>query len=98
MPNLPVELRVPSYNFCSPNTKLKERLSREDEPINRVDAICLTHDIEYENAKDRNDILLADLEMKKGEARFKMRLSDNATLTYGGDAKLYKIVDGHAID
>lgn len=65
MSYLPIELHIPSYNFCGPGTKLKKRLARGDKPINRVDAISLTHDIAYGNANDSNDILLADLERLK---------------------------------
>ena len=51
-------LRSPSfrrYNFCGPNTRLNERLNPDgtpkdwSQPINRVDEICMRHDIAYRN-------------------------------------------------
>jgi len=37
------EMLLPCYNYCGPFTKL-ERLARNDEPINKLDAGCKEHD------------------------------------------------------
>jgi hypothetical protein len=43
------------YNFCGPNTHLNNRLNSDgspknwSKPINKVDAICMRHDIAYES-------------------------------------------------
>ena len=55
---IPVEfhlrtLKGKKYSFCGPNTKLDERLNPDDtpkewsKPINKVDEICLHHDLAY---------------------------------------------------
>ena len=50
------EAHVSGYNFCGPNTKLKQRLDKGDNPItppvNEIDAACLKHDIAYRDNKD----------------------------------------------
>ena len=48
---IPIELHIPGYNFCGPNTKLKERLARGDVGINKLDEACKLHDIAYSNLK-----------------------------------------------
>ncbi|RWS19399.1 hypothetical protein B4U80_05937 [Leptotrombidium deliense] len=60
---LPVEMHIPGYNYCGPGTKLQKRLNRGDKGINRVDEICKTHDINYYNAKNDEDIKNADNQM-----------------------------------
>lgn len=42
------EWHLPGHNFTGPGTKLKYRLERGDEPINKVDALSLHHDMRYE--------------------------------------------------
>ena len=49
---LPFELHIPTYKFCGPGTKLKERLKRGDRGINQLDDACRTHDIAYATSKD----------------------------------------------
>lgn len=49
---LPVELHLPSYQFCGPGTKLERRLQRGDKGINGLDSACRTHDIAYSQHKD----------------------------------------------
>lgn len=44
---LPIELHLPSYRFCGPGTRLKERLARGDVGINPLDEACKEHDIAY---------------------------------------------------
>ena len=45
------ELHLPGYNYCGPFTKLKERLVRCDEPVNKLDAGWKKHDIFYRDHK-----------------------------------------------
>ena len=50
---LNVELHLPGgYRYCGPGTKLAERLSRGDLPINELDRACLAHDISYSKHRD----------------------------------------------
>ena len=51
---LPVELHLPSYQYCGPGTKLQKRLDRGDLGINQLDAACKDHDIAY--SKNRTNI------------------------------------------
>ena len=44
---LPIELHIPSYNYCGPGTKLNKRLARGDKGINQLDEACKEHDIAY---------------------------------------------------
>lgn len=44
---LPIELHIPTYNFCGPGTKLSRRLIRGDKGINQLDEACKEHDIIY---------------------------------------------------
>jgi len=43
------EWHLPGHNFTGPGTQLEKRLERGDEPINRVDALSLHHDIRYQS-------------------------------------------------
>lgn len=69
---LPLELHLPTYNFCGPGTKLDKRLARGDKGVNELDEACKEHDIAYSsfsNLKRRHeaDNILA----KKALDRFK---------------------------
>ena len=62
-----LHMRTPKgkkYNYCGPGTKLEERLASNDpnyrEPINKLDAICQQHDIDYGNARSLSDKHAAD--------------------------------------
>jgi hypothetical protein len=57
---IPAELHIPGYNFCGPNTKLKERLARGDTGINPLDNACLDHDIVYSKTRDADERRIAD--------------------------------------
>jgi len=58
---LPVELHLPGgYQYCGPGTKLKQRLSRGDPGINKLDQACKQHDIAYSNFTDTNRRSIAD--------------------------------------
>ena len=43
--NLPVELHIPGYQYCGPDTKLTKRLARGDPGINPLHKACKEHDI-----------------------------------------------------
>ena len=58
---IPAELHLHTlsgkkYSYCGPNTNLKKRLNPDktpkdfSKPINKVDEICMRHDIAYEEA------------------------------------------------
>ncbi len=65
------------YNFCGPNTRLNDRLNVDgtpqnwSTPINRIDAICMRHDIAYGNAdgtrSDADLTMLQELNELKNE-------------------------------
>lgn len=71
---LPVELHIPSYQFCGPGTKLKRRLQLDQKGINGLDSACRTHDIAYSQHKDLDSRHKADeiLENRAWE-RFKSK-------------------------
>lgn len=71
---LPVELHIPSYNFCGPGTKLDKRLARGDRGINQLDEACKQHDIAYSQYKDLADRHKADTLLAEGAIeRFKAK-------------------------
>ena len=49
---IPWELHLPGYSFCGPGTNLDKRLDEADnpkpwsKPKNRVDEVCMKHDID----------------------------------------------------
>ena len=58
---LPLELHIPGgYQYCGPGTKLKERLSRGDPGINKLDQACKDHDIAYSKDSDSAKRSIAD--------------------------------------
>lgn len=57
---LPFEMHIPSYQYCGPGTKLKERLARNDPGINELDRACKEHDIAYSITNDQKRRNLAD--------------------------------------
>lgn len=69
---LPIELHIPSYQYCGPGTKLKKRLKRGDPGINPLDAACKEHDIAYSNYKDLEHRHQADKVLEEAAwSRFK---------------------------
>ena len=67
-----LHMRTPTgkkYNCCGPGTKLEERLNSNDpkygDPINKLDAICQKHDVDYSNASSLADKHKADELMLK---------------------------------
>ena len=69
------ELHLPAYIFCGLFTKLKERLERGDEPINKLDDGCKEHDICYRDNKDTKERHIADEELENIAAE-RMHASD----------------------
>ncbi len=69
------EWHLPGHNFTGPGTRLKERLERGDEPVNRVDELSLHHDIRYLGISrdSKNDGLLnfqSDFETFNADVRY----------------------------
>lgn len=59
--SLPIELHLPGgYQYCGPGTKLKERLTRGDPGINKLDQACKEHDISYSKYSDSEHRSVAD--------------------------------------
>lgn len=57
---LPIELHLPGYNYCGPGTRLRERLARRDNGINKLDEACKEHDIAYSRFSDSDQRSIAD--------------------------------------
>lgn len=75
---LPVELHLPSYNYCGPGTKLAKRLARGDKGVNPLDEACKAHDIAYSKYSDSEHRREADkILTERAWSRVK---SDNASL------------------
>jgi hypothetical protein len=69
---IPVELHLPGYNYCGPNTKLEKRLARGDKGINPLDEACKEHDKAYAATRDKGKIREADrLLAEKAWKRYK---------------------------
>ena len=55
---------LPGYKYCGPYNPLDEQIDSEgnvlDPPKNELDKICMTHDLEYDSAKDKSDKHIAD--------------------------------------
>ena len=64
-----MEFHLGNYNFCGPNTRLDERLNSDgtpkdwSRPINKIDEICMRHDIGYANKRrcEADEIMLREL-------------------------------------
>ena len=57
------EFHWPKMNYLGPETRLKERLRREDCGKNRLDELAKIHDIDYSKAKNLQDKWKADDKM-----------------------------------
>lgn len=53
-------MHLPGYEYCGPFTPTREKMRRGIQPRNRVDALSLQHDLDYEEAKSYEDRRLAD--------------------------------------
>ena len=75
------ELHLPGYSFCGPGTNLDKRLDEADnpnpwsKPINRVDEVCMRHDIDYGNTTTLEEKHNANSEML-----YNLSLIQNPTL------------------
>lgn len=74
---LPFEMHIPSYHYCGPGTKLKERLARNDPGINELDRACKEHDIAYSLTDDRKRRNVAD-EILASAAWKRVKASDSS--------------------
>lgn len=59
------EMHLPSYNYCGPGTKLKERMQRGDVAINELDKACQFHDLAYNVVKDPKERHIYDKKLEK---------------------------------
>src|SRR5436190_15175041 len=73
---LPIELHIPSYQFCGPGTHLEKRLARGDRGINPLDAACREHDIAYSRSNDLRERHVAD-NILAAEARKRITARDS---------------------
>ena len=73
---LPVELHIPTYQYCGPGTKPSKRLARGDQGKNKLDHACKNHDIMYNNYHDLENRRIADKILYK-EALERMKASDS---------------------
>jgi len=80
------ELHIPGYNYCGPGTKLRERLLRDDKPVNSLDEACQMHDMHYGLFKDTKDRHVFDKKLQS--AAFRVAKNANATLKEKLDAGL----------
>jgi hypothetical protein len=60
------EWHLPGHNFTGPGTNLKYRLEQGQEPINKVDALSLHHDLRYEFYDSQFERFRADVQYVGG--------------------------------
>jgi hypothetical protein len=63
--SLPCEIHLPGYQFCGPGTRLHERLSSGQRGINRLDRLCLQHDLAYAQSTDLSHRHQADYKLRE---------------------------------
>ena len=69
MTGIPGQLHLLGYSFCGPGTNLDKRLDEADNPKpwsrpkNRVDEVCMKHDIDNGNSTILDEKHEADREM-----------------------------------
>lgn len=80
------EWHLPGHNFTGPGTKLKYRLERGDEPVNKVDALSLHHDMRYEFYDSSFERFRADVQYIGGSIG--IALSPTSTWRERGEAVL----------
>lgn len=60
------EFHVPLGNFCGPGTDIRRRLAEKVMPTSRVDRQCVSHDIDYWNARQmRREKKMTNGQLKK---------------------------------
>ena len=78
---MPGEWHQPEYSFCNPGTNLDKRLDEANnpkpssKPKNRVDEVCMKHDIDYGNSTTLEEKHEVDREML-----YNLSLIQNQTL------------------
>ena len=79
------EWHLPGHNFTGPGTKLQYRLERGDEPINKVDALSLHHDMRYQFYGDSEfEVFRADVQFIAGSIG--IVFSPSSTMRERGEA------------
>lgn len=74
---VPVELHLPTYQFCGPGTHLEKRLKRGDLGIDELDKACREHDISYSKYSDSEKRNEADnILIRKAAERLKSKHSN----------------------
>lgn len=81
------EWHLPGHNFTGPGTNLKYRLEQGQEPVNKVDALSLHHDLRYEFYGDNPfEVFRADVQYIGGSIG--IVLSPSSTMRERGEATL----------
>jgi len=80
------EFHLPGHNFTGPGTQLKYRLERGDQPVNKVDALSLHHDMRYEFYDSAYERFNADVHFIFGSAG--IVLSPKSSMQERGEALL----------
>ena len=67
---IPIELHIPGYQFCGPNSQVAKRLALGRRGMNPLDSACLRHDLAYDKYKDlknghKADKLLVEFAKKR---------------------------------
>src|SRR6266576_3258350 len=65
----PFEFHAPGYKFLGPGTKLNERITRGDQPRNKLDNLARDHDIAYSKYSNLEDRHKADKILHLGAAQ-----------------------------
>lgn len=60
---LPIELKVPGYQYCGTGTNLNKILASVCPRVNKLDTACKEHDIAYYRFSDIKSISIADMRL-----------------------------------
>jgi hypothetical protein len=63
------ELHLPGHSYTGPGTKLKDRLLRDDKPVNKLDSAAREHDMAYAIFKDKKDRHVFDKKLQDEAAK-----------------------------
>lgn len=63
--NLPTSKakHIPGMNYCGPGTPIILNILNDVKPVNKVDAVCRQHDIDYVQANNQEEVVEADKRM-----------------------------------
>ncbi len=53
--DLPFEAHIPGYQYCGPGTDFNGRSAKGQNGINKLDALCKSHDTVYNDTAVKND-------------------------------------------